>query len=154
VWRSRLFEIPASKPSASPGHRICQHLLRLITRSSDSTLVCAISPHIPASLTSNIICATAETTARWRPRQNTRMSHSATASKKQATANRLLHTRPNLSPEMPGLRTTMFPTTSRYTYKACPHDRNIKLTTPSSAAPSQKQPSLFACSSFARSTRS
>jgi hypothetical protein len=109
---------------------------------------------IPASLTPNIIYTTAEALVRWRPQQNTRMCHSATASRKQATANRLPHTRPNLSPEMPGLRTTIFLMTSRYAYEACPRDRNIQLITPSSAAPSQKQPSLFACNSFARSTRS
>ena len=52
------------------------------------------------------------------------MSHSATASRKQATANRLLHTRPNQSPEMPGLKTTMCPMTLRCVSQACSHHRN------------------------------
>jgi hypothetical protein len=53
---------------------------------------------------------------RWRPRRNIRTFHNATASRKQATANRLPHTRPNLSLETPDLRMTMCPMTSRYAH--------------------------------------
>ena len=142
-----------SKPSASPGRRICQYLLRLITR---SLLQRALTLHhctYPHNLRQyhQYDCLTP---ASWRPPRNTRTSHSATASRKQATANRLLHTRPSLFPEMPGLRTTMCPMISRYDHKAYLRDRNIQLTIPSSAAPSQKQPSQFACNSSERSTRS
>jgi hypothetical protein len=110
--------------------------------------------HICITYANYLIYTTACIAARWPPRQNIRTFRNATASRKQATANRLPHTRLNLYPEMPGLRTTMFPMTSRYAYKAHIVDLNSTLTIHSSAALSQKQPSRFACNSSERSTRS
>lgn len=54
------------------------------------------------------------TSTRWRRTPDTRMCRNATASKRQATANRLPRTRLNQRQAIAGRRTTMFPTTSRY----------------------------------------
>jgi hypothetical protein len=97
----------------------CFYLLRLITRSCNPTFIhlLRLRVFVQPTSTSRLTLLLGLPT-RWRRQRNTKTFHNATASKEQATANRLPHTRPNLYPETSGLRMTMCPTISRYTYKA------------------------------------
>jgi hypothetical protein len=141
-----------------------------VTRTSHMTipgLVASTPHHIktlyhyahPLSTTARIYTVhvdfiTHATVTRWRQQRNTKMFRNATASKEQATANRLPHTRPNLCPETLGLRMTMCQTILRYADHAVLRIFGRRLTYSSSAAPSQKQLCPFACNSSVRSTRS